>query len=665
MNRLRSIGAGGRVWNVAGAGALATLLLSSAPVLAQEPGRSGFYFGGHMGYLFGNGTATLADPIGIQSAGGTTPYGTLYGGVHAGYEQHFASRLMLGLELDMSFPNYSDLANVLSYRATGTGTANEQLEYLASLRGRAGYDMGSWTPFVTGGIAWASTRYSRTDLTTGNEDASPGNIRVGWTVGGGLDYRLDPRWTTRFEYLYTNLGLSGFVFGSAPARYDSQYSLNQFRVGLNYKFGVEDEKKAKADDRGPGSWEIHGQTTFIYQGYPPIYALYSGTNSLPPEGQSRETWTVSGFLGVRLWQGGELYFNPEFLQGFGVANTVGAAGYPNGEAQKSNFPYPRFNVSRLFLRQEIGLVGETETVDSDYGQLSGVKDINRVTLQFGKYSVKDIFDTNAYANDPRIDFLNWSIWAAGAFDYPADRLGLTWGLTAELNRKDWSVRAGYFLVPFESNANTLDTALFVRGGYVGELEMRYRPFGQEGAFRLGTWLNSVYAGSYNQATVLANPDLGLNANDTIPWTRQGRTKYGLYLNFEQALSDSVGLFGRFSWNDGRNEIMSFTDIDTSLSLGVQIKGTLWGRPDDRVGIAGAWNNISGDHSAYLAAGGLGPLVGDGALSYASENVFEAYYAFQLAKGIVATADYQFLGNPAYNIVRGPVNVFSGRLRMSF
>ena len=151
----------------------------------------------------------------------------------------------------------------------------------------------------------------------------------------------------------------------------------------------------------------------------------------------------------------------------------------------------------------------------------------------------------------------------------------------------------------------------------------------------------------------------------MPWTRRGRTKYGLYLNFDQELSDSVGLFGRFSWNDGRNEIMPFTDIDTSLSLGVQIKGKLWGRPDDRVGIAGAWNNISGDHSGYLAAGGLGPLVGDGALSYASENVFEAYYAFQLAKGIVATADYQFLGNPAYNIVRGPVSVFSGRLRMSF
>ena len=75
--------------------------------------------------------------------------------------------------------------------------------------------------------------------------------------------------------------------------------------------------------------------------------------------------------------------------------------------------------------------------------------------------------------------------------------------------------------------------------------------------------------------------------------------------------------------------------------------------------------ISADHSGYLAAGGLGVLVGDGALSYASENVVEAYYAFQIAKGLMVTADYQLLVNPAYNADRGPVHVFSGRLSARF
>jgi high affinity Mn2+ porin len=572
---------------------------------------------------------------------------------------------MLGAELDLSFPSTQDLSQVLSYRATGTGTANEQLEYLASLRGRIGYDIGSWTPFLTGGIAWASTRVSRTDLATGNQEAQPSNIRLGYVVGGGVDHRLDSRWSARAEYLYTRLGLSGLAFASATARYDSQYDLHRFRIGLNYRFG-ETEDKDRPDDHGPGTWELHGQTTFIYQGYPPFSASYNGPNSLPMLGQSRETWTVSGFLGVRLWQGGELYYNPELLQGFGVANTTGAAGYPNGEAQKSNFPYPRYNTSRLFVRQEIGLGGETETVDSEYGQLSGVKDVSRVTLQFGKFSVHDLFDTNSYAEDPRVDFLNWSIWASGAFDYPADRLGLTWGLTAALNQPNWAVRVGYFLVGDQPNANTFDMNLLTRGGYVGELELRFRPFDRPGALRFGSWLTSTFAGSYDQAVLLAAMNPSLTANDTIDQTRQTRTKYGFYFNLEQELSDNVGLFGRFSWNDGRTEIGAFTDIDTSLSLGLSIKGAPWGRPDDRVGIAGSLNQISGAHSGYLAAGGLGVLVGDGQLPvYSSENVFESYYALKVVKDVVVTADYQFLGNPAYNAQRGPVHVFSGRLSARF
>lgn len=646
---------------------LATALLVPIQTTAADPGasRSNFYFGGHVGYMFGIANATLGDPTDAASSNTLSAYGAFFGGVQAGYEHYFPSRLMLGVEVDMSFPGTQELSQILSYRATQAGSANEQLEYLASLRGRMGYAVGPWTPFVTGGIAWASTRVARTDLATGNEDAQPSNVRLGYVLGAGVDYRLDSRWSARAEYLYTGLGLTGFAFASAPARYDSQYDLHRFRVGLNYKLSDVEEKDGR-NNRGPGTWELHGQTTFIFQGYPAFSASYNGPNSLPFVGESRETWTASAFLGVRLWQGGEFYYNPELLQGFGVANTTGAAGFPNGEAQKSNFPYPRYNTSRLFLRQEIGLGGERQKVPGDYGQLSGEKDISRVTLQVGKYSVKDLFDGNDYAEDPRVDFLNWSIWASGAFDYPADRLGFTWGFTAELNHPRWAVRAGYFLVPDLPNSATLDMNLFSRGGYVGELEMRFRPYDRPGVLRLGTWLASTFVGSYDQAVTLAAMTPGLAANDTIAQTRQRRTKYGFYLNLQQELSQDVGLFGRFSWNDGRTEINAFTDIDSSLSFGLSIKGTAWNRSDDHIGIAASINQISAAHSSYLAAGGLGVTVGDGQLpSYSSENVFETYYAFQVVKGIVVSADYQFLGNPAYNAQRGPAHVFSGRLSARF
>ena len=71
------------------------------------------------------------------------------------------------------------------------------------------------------------------------------------------------------------------------------------------------------------------------------------------------------------------------------------------------------------------------------------------------------------------------------------------------------------------------------------------------------WLNSAYSGSYRET--LDNPALDLD----IAQTRTGRIKYGYVINLEQALTNDVGLFGRWSWNDGKNEIMAFTDIDAA------------------------------------------------------------------------------------------------------
>ncbi len=641
------------------------LLATAVPASAEDPARlaSGFYIGGNVGYGAGNARATLTDPGGFAPSGGTNAAGTLFGGVQAGYAKYFSSRLMLGIEIDATFPGYMDLWDVMSYRATASSEASEQLEYLATARGRIGYAMGSWTPYLTGGLAVASTRIARTDYTTLFEEASAGQLRTGFVVGAGVDHALDSNWSARLEYLYTNLGATSFQFSNG-SRYDTQYDLHVVRLGLNYHFGQADEKKSEdTDDRGPGSWEIHGQSTFIFQGYPAFAAPYDGPLSLPASGQARETWTTSLFLGVRLWQGAEFYFNPELLQGFGVANTAGAGGYPNGEAQKSNFPFPRFNPSRFFVRQEFGLGGETEKVESDYGQLAGTKDVSRFTVQVGKFAVKDLFDTNDYAQDARVDFLNWSIWASGAFDYPADRVGLTYGLAAELNQKQWAVRAGYFLVGNEPNASVFDWNLLSRGGYVGELELRYDAFKRPGQAKIGTWLTSTFSGSYSQALGLAAS--GVDINQAIVSTRQTRTKYGFYLNLQQEISDDLGLFGRISWNDGHTEISAFTDIDTSFSLGASLKGTAWGRPDDRVGLAGALNMITPEHASFLANGGLGVLVGDGRLNYRPEKVIETYYALQLFKGLIVTADYQLLVDPAYNADRGPAHVFSGRLHASF
>ena len=646
--------------------AAAADLAIKAPALKAVHDWTGLYIGGHVGYAKGRGEPTLPD---LGNPSNPSSFGAIYGGAQIGYNVLLPSRVLLGMEADLSFPNYLSSNNLAWWGPGARGTIFDQIDYLGTLRGRAGYTFDRWLVYGTGGVAWAGGRFVQTDPVSG-DDQKQIAVRTGWSVGAGFEYAFDRDWTARVEYLYSHLGPTQVTLASGE-RYVSQFDMNMLRLGLNYKLTNPGTGTGISAGDGSGQlsnsnfWEIHGQTTYVQQGYPSFRAPYSGENSLPPAAQSKNTWTASAFISARPWEGSEIYFNPELLQGFGLSDTVGAAGFPNGEAQKSDFPYPHYNVSRLFLRQTFGLGGEQEAIESSYGQMSGKKDISRLTLQVGKFAVHDVFDNNAFAQDPRVDFLNWSIWAAGAFDYPADKVGLTYGAVAELNQRSWALRGGYFLIGDQSNSNNFDMAVFRRGGYVAELEERYSLFSQPGKLRITGWMNESFAGNFRDAVslLLANP--GLDANSAIVATRQGRPTYGYVVNLEQSITEDIGAFARWSWNSGQNEISAFTDINSSLSFGTSIRGTAWGRPDDKIGIAGAFNGISKDYRAFVAAGGTGVLIGDGMLSYSSERVLEAFYAWRLAKDTTLTFDYQYLTNPAYNADRGPISVFSGRLHSEF
>ncbi|MBI5320084.1 carbohydrate porin [Bradyrhizobium sp.] len=628
-----------------------------APHLQQAFDWNGFYIGGHTGYSRGSTSAVLWDPAPAAVSGN---FGGVIGGLQAGYNWRAPSGLLFGVEADLTFPNYLHSNSQMSLISTPRTDFIEDWDYIGTVRGRIGYASSHWLLYATGGFAYMGERF--TTLPAEGFVAKQLGVRLGWAAGAGVEYAFAPHWTVRLEYLYNQFERANVAFPSGE-RYTSTSDLQLLRLGLNRKIDLPGSPKlsAKTDITDPESprWEIHGQTTYLPQGYPAFRAAYTGPNSLTPAPQAKATWSNGLYLNMRLWEGGEVYYNPELLQGFGLNDTVGVAGFPNGEAQKSNFPYPHYNTSRLFFRQTFGFGGEQEELPSGALQLSGKVDINRLTLQVGKFAVMDVFDGNAYAKDTRKDFLNWSMWAPGAFDYSADKVGLTYGATAELNQKQWALRAGYFLMPAVSNANNFDTQVFRRGTYALELETRWSLFSLPGKLRAIAWLNSAFSGSYRET--LNNPLLDLD----IAQTRTGRTKYGYVFNLEQALADDLGLFARWSWNDGKTEIMAFTDIDASLSTGLSIKGTRWGRPDDVIGIGGAINALSRDHRDFLAAGGLGVLVGDGALNYRRERILETYYAYALTKAITLTADYQFITNPAYNADRGPVHVFSGRLHGEF
>ncbi len=493
-------------------------------------------------------------------------------------------------------------------------------------------------------------------------------MQLGWVAGAGLEFALGGNWSGKLEYNYIDLGAKTFAFDGLPTtRVDP--SLHMVKLGLNYRLWDTPPWQSSWQSSTPAKpvlpdpdFSIHGQTTFIMQGYPAFRSPYQGANSLPGGGLGRETWTADALLGWRLWEGGEFYFNPELAQGFGIGSTLGLAGFSNGEAQKGGSEYPKFRPQRYYFRQTFGLGGEQEDVADGPLQVAGKRDIDRVTLTVGRFAIGDFFDGNSYAKDPRADFMNWAMWASAAYDFPADLPGFTRGAVVELNRKDWALRAGVFQVPSAPNSDSLT---FHGAGTLAELEERYTIFDQPGKLRIGVFANRGNTGNYSDALGITAADPTIDINDAMASTRQERWKYGFYLNGEQQVAKDIGVFARASWNDGHTEILSFTDIDRSLSGGVSVKGSYWGRPDDTVGFGGAINGLSQTHRDFLAAGGTGLLIGDGQLNYRLEKILETYYAFSVNKSVTLTADYQLIVNPAYNADRGPVSVFSGRAHAEF
>ncbi len=402
-------------------------------------------------------------------------------------------------------------------------------------------------------------------------------------------------------------------------------------------------------------WDLHFQSTLIGQGNLPFHVQYSGVNSLNPHGEVRETFSLDVTGDVRPWRGGEFVVDALSWQGYGLSNTEGLAAFPNGEAYRVGKTYPDAVIASAYFRQTLyfgsGYSGTGQNAAAGGGK-------RQLSFMVGHFSVTDVFDQNAYANDARTQFMNWAFINNASWDYPANTLGVTNGIAAEWDLGSWAARAGIFQVSKVANGIRMDWNLPQAWSAAGELERQYSFQGRPGALRLLAWKERAHMGSYQES--LSDPQ-NIAQNGQL----QYRTKYGFGINAEQQICKDVGAFMRLGWSNGRTQIWEFTDVDRTASLGLSIKGDAWRRPEDTVGLAGVVDGISAVHQQFLANGGLGITVGDGALDYGAERVGEAYYDWKVTKHFWFTLDYQLGINPAYNHARGPVNTFATRLHLEF
>jgi len=416
--------------------------------------------------------------------------------------------------------------------------------------------------------------------------------------------------------------------------------------------------EATPDER----FAMHIQTTVVDQGHDAFASPYAGANSLSPLAQGRETWDATLFAGIKPWRGAEVWINPEIDQGFGLSDTLGVAGFPSGEAYKVGKADPYFRLQRFFFRQTLDLGGAPTKTDADLNQFAEDHTENRLVITIGKISVGDIFDANDYAHNPKGDFLNWSIIDAGTFDYAADSWGYSAGAVVEWYEGRWTLRGGYFLLSNVPNSPYLDTR-FDQFQLLGEMEERHSLFGQAGKLVVTGFMSRGEMGRYDDAIAYAESHGG-PVNTAL--VRHEATRPGISLDLQQAISKDLGGFLRAGWANGDYETYEFSDIDESVSGGLSLKGARWGRSGDTVALAGVVNIASSGLKDYLAAGGLGVLVGDGKLPHpGTERIAETYYDLAAIKGVDVAFDYQWVTNPGYNRDRGPVSVFAIRLHVQY
>jgi high affinity Mn2+ porin len=408
---------------------------------------------------------------------------------------------------------------------------------------------------------------------------------------------------------------------------------------------------------------LSGQMNFIFQTHPPFHAPYSGQNSLNPNYEKATSRVMTLYTGARVNSSTELLVDIEEAGGAGLTTGLGIAGAPNLDVVRnpslSKAPY----LARGMIHKVIAL--SQDKIENQRNPLSLFEELprRRLEIRFGKFSMPDFFDQNSVGSDTHFQFANWSVDNNGTYDYAADTRGYTVGLVLDYEDRNWGFRFGEALMPKVANGIDLVWRPWEAHEENFEFEFRHGVIPKKsGVVRFLAFTNHANMGIYRDA--VAQFHAGLVSTPDItnhPW--HITDKYGFGINLEQNLAPNLTAFARFGWNNGKTESFAYTEIDQTFSVGLGVSGVMWHRRYDRAGLAFVTNAISKDHQTYLADGGFGFLIGDGALRYGRENIVETYYTAHIWRGVYVAPGLQYFVNPGYNRDRGPVLIPSFRLHL--
>jgi outer membrane immunogenic protein len=218
----------------------------------------GFYAGAHLGGGWKRGDAfDFAVPDPITSGQPDLPFDNkasgFIGGIQIGYNWQVTPNWVVGVEADITGSDldgsftYEPVPQIAAAQPGSFETLRRKVEWFGTVRGRVGYAMDRWLPYLTGGFAYAGVKHDALAVFPGVSTFtfSDNKVKVGFTVGAGFEYALSPNWILGAEYLYIQVdGADGISYGDPPigAGAGSNYvwrdtEIHVARARLSYRFG--------------------------------------------------------------------------------------------------------------------------------------------------------------------------------------------------------------------------------------------------------------------------------------------------------------------------------------------------------------------------------------------------------------------------------------------
>lgn len=313
--------------------------------------------------------------------------------------------------------------------------------------------------------------------------------------------------------------------------------------------------------------------------------MYSGTNSLDPQTENATSSVTTLYTGYELNKTTEVLFDLEGVQGGGISDALGLAGFANLDVVRNPTLGLKPYVARALVHKVIAFSRKKDSNDRNpVTSILTTLPERRLELRFGKFSTADYFDVNSAGSDSHLQFLNWVADNNGSYDYAADTRGYTFGAVAEYHDKNWALRFGEMLMPKVANGPNLDFNLTRAHSENVELEIRPELMNKrKTVVRLLSYVNHANMGSYREAI-----QAFLSGTDPVPnieaHRRPGRIKYGFGLNFEQELTETTRIFGRTGWNEGQNESFAYTEVNQSVQFGGDWRLKHFKREQDKLGV---------------------------------------------------------------------------------